>query len=100
MAFPCNQFGRQEPGTDESIEEFAKNKHHVTFDMYQKIEVNGDTAAPLWKFLKKEQSGVFSAIKWNFSKFLVNREGVPIKRFSPTDSSKSIEPHIIEALKR
>jgi len=100
MAFPCNQFGRQEPGTDESIEEFAKSKHHVTFDMYQKIEVNGDTAAPLWKFLKKEQSGVFSAIKWNFSKFLVNREGVPIKRFSPTDSPKSIEPHIIEALKR
>ena len=62
------------------------------------IVVNGDNAAPLWKFLKKEQPGVFSAIKWNFSKFLVNREGVPIKRFAPTDSPKSIEPDIIREL--
>jgi len=96
MAFPCNQFGWQEPGSNESIDEFAKS-HGVTFDMYEKIEVNGGDALPLWKFLKKMEGGGF--IKWNFTKFLISREGVPILRYGPTTNPEDMEPEILNALK-
>lgn len=102
MAFPCNQFAKQEPGSDQDIESFAKHTFGVTFDLYQKIKVNGDDADPLWKFLKKEQPGVSTAvslIKWNFTKFLVDRDGNTVKRYGPKDNPISIEPDIILALK-
>jgi len=98
LAFPCNQFGHQEPGTNEEIAKFAA-KYGVKFDMYSKIDVNGDDAIPLWKFLKDKQSGSFGKfIKWNFTKFLVDRDGVPIKRYSPQDAPFSMEEDIKKAL--
>jgi len=99
-AFPCNQFNHQEPGTNAEIKEFARGKYGATYDLYAKIDVNGDTAHPLWKYLKKKQGGIlgFDAIKWNFTKFLVDRNGVPIKRYAPTASFDSIEHGINEAL--
>jgi len=98
MAFPCNQFGAQEPGSNESIQRFASDRFGVSFDMYQKVKVNGDDAAPLWKFLKKSQPGALSFIKWNFTKFLIDRNGVPIQRFGPKDNPVAIERHIVAAL--
>jgi len=98
MAFPCNQFGNQEPGSDDDVKHFAKRTFGVTFDLYQKIKVNGGDADPLWKFLKKKQPGALAFIKWNFTKFLVNREGVPIKRFGPKDNPISVETDIVNAL--
>jgi len=83
LAFPCNQFGGQEPGTAEEIKEFIK-QYNVQFDMFAKIKVNGDDAEPLFKYLKKKQGGMLgNFIKWNFSKFLVNKDGVPVSRYSP-----------------
>lgn len=83
LAFPCNQFGSQEPGSAEEIKQFAKEQN-VQFDMFAKIKVNGDDAEPLFKFLKKKQGGMLgNFIKWNFTKFLVNRDGVPVSRYSP-----------------
>jgi len=99
MAFPCNQFGAQEPGDDASIQRFATDNYGVTFDLYKKVKVNGDDAAPLWKFLKKAQPGALGFIKWNFTKFLIDRKGVPIRRYGPKDSPRDIEPDIIEALR-
>ncbi|KAF7490495.1 putative phospholipid hydroperoxide glutathione peroxidase [Sarcoptes scabiei] len=94
-AFPCNQFAGQEPACDVDIKEFA-NKLNVKFDMFSKIDVNGSKAHPLYRWLKIKQRGVFGtqAIKWNFTKFLINKEGVPIKRYAPTTSPNSIEPEI------
>ncbi|OTF69655.1 glutathione peroxidase-like protein, partial [Euroglyphus maynei] len=91
-AFPCNQFAGQEPGCDADIKEFAK-KNNVKFDMYSKIDVNGSNAHILYRWLKLKQRGIFGtqAIKWNFTKFLINKEGQPIKRYSPTTSPNSIE---------
>ncbi len=81
--FPCNQFGKQEPGTDEEIAGFCKKNYGVTFDMYSKVDVNGDKAASLYKFLTSEKSGVKDTgpVKWNFEKFLVGRDGKLIARF-------------------
>lgn len=95
LAFPCNQFNNQEPACEVDIKEFAKKKG-VKFDMFAKIDVNGDNAHPLYKWLKKEQGGLMGidAIKWNFTKFLINKEGKPIKRYAPTVDPKSIEPDI------
>jgi len=95
VAFPCNQFGGQEPACDVDIKEFAK-KNDVKFDMMSKIDVNGNSADPLYKWLKKERGGIFGidAIKWNFTKFLVDKNGVPIKRYAPTVEPKDIEPDI------
>jgi len=91
LAFPCNQFGGQEPGSEEEIKEFTK-KFNVTFDMFSKIKVNGDDAHPLWKFLKDKQGGFLgSFIKWNFTKFLITKEGVPVKRYGPKDAPNLIE---------
>ncbi|KAA0195784.1 Glutathione peroxidase, partial [Hyalella azteca] len=83
LAFPCNQFGNQEPGTPQEIKEFVK-QYNVQFDVFAKVKVNGDDADPLWKFLKKKQGGLLGDfIKWNFTKFVVDKNGVPVSRHSP-----------------
>ena len=84
LGFPCNQFGNQEPGDEKSIEEGCLINYGVSFPMFSKIDVNGDNAHPIYKYLKKELKGTFgSRIKWNFTKFLIDKNGKPIKRFSP-----------------
>ena len=85
MAFPCNQFGAQEPGNAEEIGAFCEKNYGVSFPLFAKIDVNGDQAAPLFKYLKKEAPGLLGskAIKWNFTKFLVGRDGRVIKRYAP-----------------
>ena len=100
LAFPCNQFGSQEPGSNDEIKAFAENKK-VNFDMFSKIYVNGAGTHPLYIYLKHKQSGLFTNdIKWNFSKFLCNREGIPVKRYSPTDAPINAENDIKEELKK
>ncbi|VEL32559.1 unnamed protein product [Protopolystoma xenopodis] len=95
LAFPCNQFGSQEPGTNLEIKEFATSKYSVTFDMFEKINVNGKSAHPLFTFLKRALPGfITNDIKWNFSKFLTNRDGIPFKRYSPQDEPLSLLPDI------
>lgn len=87
-AFPCNQFGGQEPGDAQKIQEFC-SKVNVKFDLFEKINVNGDDAHPLYKYLKHKNGGfLVDAIKWNFTKFLINKQGIPIKRYAPTDEPK------------
>ena len=89
LAFPCNQFGSQEPGTDAEIKAFAASKgveFGKGFDFFSKIDVNGKNAHPLWIYLQNKQGGTLgNAIKWNFSKFVVDKEGQPVARFSPMD---------------
>jgi len=99
-AFPCNQFRNQEPGTNAEIKKFVREKFGGTYDLYAKIDVNGDGAHPLYKFLKQKQGGIlgFDEIKWNFSKFLINRQGVPVERYAPLTDYPSIEPDIITEL--
>lgn len=100
LAFPCNQFGKQEPGTDAEIKEFAEG-FGVKFDMFSKIEVNGDGAHPLWKWMKNQPKGrgtLGNAIKWNFSKFLINKEGQVVKRFSPMDDPLTMEKDLLRYL--
>jgi glutathione peroxidase len=86
LGFPCNQFGRQEPGSESDIEEFCQLNYGVSFPMFAKIDVNGDDADPLFKYLKNSQKGILGSekIKWNFTKFLVNRDGKVIARFAST----------------
>ncbi len=85
LAFPCNQFGGQEPGSNAEIKEFALAKG-AKFDLFAKIDVNGSKEHPLFTYLKNKQSGfLVNAIKWNFTKFTVNKDGVPTARFAPTD---------------
>ena len=84
LAFPCNQFGGQEPGSNEKIKNFSQLQG-VKFDMFSKIDVNGANAHPLFKFLQIQQPGTLTnAIKWNFAKFLCNKDGIPVKRYAPT----------------
>ncbi len=85
LGFPCNQFGAQEPGSDDEILEFVTSKFDVTFPMFHKIDVNGDGAAPLYQWLKAEQPGDGDSadITWNFEKFLVDKQGNVLERFSP-----------------
>jgi glutathione peroxidase-family protein len=98
VAFPCNQFGGQEPGTEAEIKDFVK-KFDVQFDMMGKINVNGENAHPLYKYLKHKQGGLLGDfIKWNFSKFLVDRNGIPVNRYAPTTSPKDIEKDIVALL--
>jgi len=100
LAFPCNQFGGQESGSNDEIKTFAENKN-ANFDMFSKIHVNGAGTHPLYIYLKHKQSGLFTNdIKWNFSKFLCNREGIPVKRYSPTDAPINAESDIKEELKK
>jgi glutathione peroxidase len=100
LGFPCNQFGGQEPGTSEEIGAFCTTNFGVDFPMYAKIDVNGPDADPLYKWLKGEKPGVLGteAIKWNFTKFLVRRDGEVIERFAPTTEPKDIARAIEKAL--
>ena len=87
LGFPCNQFGGQEPGTNEEVQSFCDLTFNVSFKMFDKIEVNGENASPLFKHLKHESPGILGteSIKWNFTKFLVNKNGEVVKRFAPKD---------------
>ena len=99
LDFPCNQFGNQAPGSDDEIHEFCTLKYKTTFDQFAKIDVNGENEDPLYTFLKKEKGGIMGkSIKWNFTKFLVNREGQVVGRFAPTDTPESIEKSIKKLL--
>ncbi|GGB39451.1 glutathione peroxidase [Fictibacillus barbaricus] len=100
LGFPCNQFGAQEPGTSGEIMEFCELNYGVNFPMFAKLNVNGDDAHPLFKYLASEAPGILGskAIKWNFTKFLVDRDGRVVKRFAPTDKPETIEKHIQELL--
>ena len=96
LGFPCNQFAGQEPGTDAEILEFATSKFDVNFPMFSKIEVNGDGAAPLYKMLKDAQPGEGETpdIAWNFDKFLVDKDGTIVKRYSPMVTPEEIAPDV------
>ncbi len=100
LGFPCDQFGHQEPGDEAAIREFCSTTWDVTFPMFGKVAVNGDDAHPLWRWLKQQKGGFLGldAIKWNFSKFLVDREGRVIKRYAPTDKPESLAADIEDAL--
>jgi glutathione peroxidase len=100
LAFPCDQFGHQEPGSDPEIRSFCERNYAVTFPLFSKIEVNGEGAHPLYKYLKAEAGGVLTdAIKWNFTKFLVDREGKVLDRFAPMTKPTAIETDIAKVLK-
>lgn len=99
LDFPCNQFGNQAPGSIEEISAFCEARYHTTFPRFGKVDVNGRNAAMLFSYLKKEKGGMIgSDIKWNFTKFLVNREGEVVARFAPTTKPESIEAKIKELL--
>jgi glutathione peroxidase len=100
LGFPCNQFGKQEPGSSAEIATFCSTTYPVTFPMFGKVEVNGDGAHPLYKQLKAQAPGLLgsSGIKWNFTKFLVNREGEAVERFAPTVKPEDIAPRIARLL--
>ena len=101
LDFPCNQFGNQAPGTDEEIQEFCTLKYHTTFPQFKKIEVNGENEEPLYKFLKSEKGGIFGEkIKWNFTKFLVDREGNVVERFAPTVTPEKMDEKIKEVIEK
>jgi glutathione peroxidase len=98
LGFPCNQFGGQEPGDAAQIEAFCSGQYAVTFPMFAKIDVNGDKAHPLFEYLKKQKSGLLGAsIKWNFTKFLVDRAGKVVARYAPTAKPEGLTKEI-EAL--
>jgi glutathione peroxidase len=100
LGFPCDQFGHQEPGNEDEIRNFCSLNYDVTFPMFAKIDVNGTDAHPLYRYLKSEAKGLLGseAIKWNFTKFLVGRDGAVLKRYAPTDTPKSIEGDVAAAL--
>ena len=96
LGFPCNQFGAQEPGTEDEIGAFCEKNYGVSFPMFAKVDVNGDAAHPLWKHLKAEAPGVLGTegIKWNFTKFLIGRDGQVAKRYAPTTKPEEIADDI------
>ena len=100
LGFPCNQFGAQEAGTNEEIQSFCDLTFNVSFKMFDKIEVNGSNASPLFKYLKHESPGILGteAVKWNFTKFLVNKDGQVVKRFAPKDGESAIESELQKIL--
>ena len=100
LGFPCNQFGGQEPGSEREIATFCETNYDITFPMFAKIDVNGDAAAPLYRHLKHEKAGLLGteAIKWNFTKFLVDRNGKVLARYAPNDTPESLEGDIAKAL--
>ena len=99
LDFPCNQFGHQAPGSDEEITDFCQSRYGVTFRQFKKIEVNGAGEEPLYTFLKSQKKGVMGDnIKWNFTKFLVDREGNIAARFAPTVTPEKIDEQIKELL--
>ena len=100
LGFPCNQFGKQEPGDADEIKKFCSTKYDVSFPLFAKIDVNGAKAHPLYKFLKREAKGVLrsEAVKWNFTKFLVDRNGKVLRRYAPSDKPQAIEQEILDVL--
>ena len=100
LGFPCDQFGHQEPGNADEIRNFCALTYDVSFPMFAKVEVNGGNAHPLWQWLKDEKGGLlgFDAIKWNFTKFLIGRDGKVVKRYAPTAEPASLATDIEAAL--
>ena len=100
LGFPCDQFGRQEPGTDAEIRDFCTLTYDVTFPLFSKIKVNGDGADPFYAYLKSQKKGLMGseAIKWNFTKFLIDRQGQVVRRFAPSDTPDAIERAITPLL--
>lgn len=100
LGFPCNQFGGQEPGNADEIAEFCKVNFGVTFPLMQKVDVNGENASPLFDWMKKEAPGILGskAVKWNFTKFLIDRQGQVVKRYGPTDAPETIAKDIEKLL--
>lgn len=99
LDFPCNQFGNQAPGTAEEIGSFCQSRYGITFRQFAKIDVNGDNAEPLYTFLKSQKGGIMGDnIKWNFTKFLVDRDGNVVKRFASADTPKKIDEKVKELL--
>lgn len=100
LGFPCNQFGNQDPGTDEEIQSFCQVNYGVTFPMFSKIDVNGKNAHPIYKYLKNSLSGAITDdIKWNFTKFLIDKSGKPMKRYGSNVKPADLEADIVETLK-
>ena len=101
VGFPCNQFGFQEPGTNDEIQSFCKMTYDVSFPVMFKVDVNGEAASPVYRFLKSEAPGLLGTemIKWNFTKFLVGKNGQVISRFAPNTEPKDIEKDIVAALR-
>jgi len=100
LGFPCDQFGHQEPGDESEIRNFCSLNYEVDFPLFAKVDVNGDDAHPLWRWLKAQKSGILGteAIKWNFSKFLVGRDGQVVARYAPVDKPESLAADIEGAL--
>jgi glutathione peroxidase len=100
LGFPCNQFGEQDPGSNTEIAEFCQLNYGVSFPMMAKVDVNGPTATPLFQYLCQEAPGLLGSksIKWNFTKFLVNKEGQVVRRYAPTDEPKSLSKAVDELL--
>jgi glutathione peroxidase len=100
LGFPCDQFGHQEPGTEAEIREFCTDAYNVTFPLFSKINVNGEDAHPLYRLLKSSQKGLFGseAVKWNFTKFLVDRHGSIISRHSPREAPEAIERDLVRLI--
>ena len=100
LGFPCNQFGAQEPGSEDEIASFCEVNYGVTFPLFAKVDVNGDHAAPVYKYLKSAKPGLLGteAIKWNFTKFLVDRDGNVVKRYAPNDTPEAIAGDIQKSL--
>ena len=100
LAFPCNQFKQQESGSDEEIKQFCDSRFNIKFPLFSKIDVNGDNTHPLFNYLKTQAPGLLgsTSIKWNFTKFLINREGQVIKRYAPSSKPEDIEADIIKLL--
>jgi glutathione peroxidase len=100
LGFPCDQFGHQEPGDETEIKRFCSLNYSVSFPMFAKIKVNGEDAHPLYEYLKEALPGILGleAIKWNFTKFLTGKDGVPIKRYAPAEKPESLAPDVEDAL--
>lgn len=104
LGFPCNQFGAQEPGSEEGIGAFCEKNYGVTFPLFSKIDVNGPNAHPLYRYLKEEKPGILGmfgsgAIRWNFTKFLIGRKGKPVARYGPAKEPRALAPAIERLLK-
>ena len=102
IGFPCNQFGAQEPGSNEEILEFCSLNYGVNFPIMDKVEVNGAGSHPFWEYLKNEQTGILgtTSIKWNFTKFLINKEGLPVRRYGSNETPEQIQKDIEEQLSK
>ena len=100
LGFPCNQFGKQDPGSNDEINSFCELNYGVSFTMFEKVDVNGDSAHPLFKYLKKQAPGVLGTegIKWNFTKFLVDRDGKVVDRYASTDTPEKIAKDVAKLL--